>query len=79
MRGDPQTGKKRKKNAADDENTIPGEFQLIIQRQFEIYLRHNGYLGTLAAKEMSKLNKYMHQACTYSRKKLKRDKENEKC
>lgn len=74
MVGDPKTGRKKtvdKKHRCQDDDAVPEEFQLIIMRQLEIFLRRRGYHEELAARELSKLNIYLHRACTYSRRKLK--------
>lgn len=82
MKGDKKT-KKRKKlktRTNEDEDTIDGipiDLWNIVYQRFEIFLNARGYSDSLANEELLKINTYIHRACTYSRKRIRADQEQE--
>lgn len=77
MKGD-ETTKKRKKGSGNfakgevrkDVNGIPVDLWQLVYRRFEIFLDARGYTKQAKGFELLKINKYIHNACSYSRVKM---------
>lgn len=54
-------------------NGIPIELWQTVYRRFEIFLEARGFTRLAKNNELLKINKYVHNACSYSRKKLRKN------
>ena len=52
-------------------NEIPGEVTHVIYNAFNQFLIDHEYPDKFRYTELSKINKYLNRACTYSRRKMK--------